>query len=977
MNAMDEEFFAVGLSEHRLWGQILIPLILKKKEHENFYTADHIVFPSEKDEQFLRLSHTEKEVVKTIDQYSDQHLFRYFSKDKSVKHFQDTVGPEKINHFIRPYIEKRIAGVLELMSGTRIRLFLRDKSRSNIFSEDFLTIRQEQAEPVFSFHREEGGTRYSLNLFYGNNKLTIKDLSSEVICNQPAIIRLADSVFFVRDIEANKIRPFFSKDFISIPKKTEYQYFKKFVFNIVRDYNVHAEGFRINHIEPEKSAEISIENGLHHNVVLVLGFFYNERKILSNVNQRVFVNFRREKEHFVYEKFTRDENFEETYHELLNDLGLISYDQVNYEIRGNRELDHETQVYDLIEWVNTNAADLDIPGLRLVNKLGTEDFYTGSHELIIKNTMQNDWFDIFAVVKAGDFEIPFYEFKKHILEEKRTYRLPNGSLFILPREWFGRFREMFEFGKIGDGKITIHKQHFFIIEKSVKGLNEEELERLERLNTRDHLPQTNLPSKLNAQLRPYQAEGFAWLYYLQQNNLGGCLADDMGLGKTLQTIVLLLKNKEDIQKKPVSSSVPLQGELFATNEVTATSLIVVPASLIHNWKNELRHFAPSLKVGLYAGNQRSRLLGSMNEYDVIISSYHTIRQDIETISGFRFLYVILDESQVIKNPSSKVYKAINILNSDHRLALTGTPIENSLTDLWAQMNFVNEGLLGNLNFFRREFAVPIQKKSDMSQEERLRKMINPFILRRTKEEVARDLPEISDQVIWCNMSDAQRKFYEEEKSSIRRAIFQNIERDGMEKSSIIVLQGLTRLRQAANHPLLVDEDYRDDSGKFSEILRNVDNLVSEGHKVLIFSSFVKHLELLRKELNRENIKHTMLTGASTKREEIVKAFQDNPECKVFLISLKAGGTGLNLTAADYVFILDPWWNPASEEQAVNRAHRIGQEKNVFVFRFISENSIEEKIQHLQEKKTKLAEAFVTSNNPLKNIDRKQLEKLFE
>ncbi len=380
---------------------------------------------------------------------------------------------------------------------------------------------------------------------------------------------------------------------------------------------------------------------------------------------------------------------------------------------------------------------------------------------------------------------------------------------------------------------------------------------------------------------------------------------------------------------------------------------------------------------LYIGNQRSRQISAFSEHDVIISSYHTIRQDIEVLSGFRFHYIILDESQVIKNPSSKVYKAMTMLNSEHRLALTGTPIENSLTDLWSQMNFVNEGLLGNLNFFRREFVVPIEKKNDADCEERLKKLINPFILRRTKDEVARDLPEISDQVIYCSMTDAQRKFYEEEKSTIRRSIFENIDTQGINKSAMIVLQGLTRLRQAANHPALIDEDYRDDSGKFSEILRNIENIIAEGHKVLIFSSFVKHLELFRNELSVLNIPHTILTGASTDRESIVRNFQENPLCKVFLISLKAGGVGLNLTAAGYVFILDPWWNPASEEQAVNRAHRIGQEKNVFVFRFISENSIEEKIQRLQEKKSKLAEAFVTSNNPLKNIDRQEIEKLFD
>ncbi|MBE0653454.1 MAG: DEAD/DEAH box helicase, partial [Bacteroidales bacterium] len=338
--------------------------------------------------------------------------------------------------------------------------------------------------------------------------------------------------------------------------------------------------------------------------------------------------------------------------------------------------------------------------------------------------------------------------------------------------------------------------------------------------------------------------------------------------------------------------------------------------------------------------------------------------------------IILDESQVIKNPSSKLYRAMLLLNSRYRMVLTGTPIENSLTDLWAQLNFINNGLLGSLNFFRREYVLPVERKNNALREEKLKKLINPFILRRTKEEVAGDLPEMTEQLILCNMSDEQRKFYEEEKSTIRRSIFEKIDNEGMDKSAMIVLQGLTRLRQISNHPALVDENYRDESGKFNEILRNLDAVVAEGHKALVFSSFVKHLELVEKQLIEEGLSYTLLTGASTNREDLIRVFQENPDCQIFLISLKAGGVGLNLTAADYVFILDPWWNPASEEQAVSRAHRIGQDKNVFVYRFISENSIEEKIQRLQERKSRLAEAFVTSNNPIKDISKKELEELF-
>ncbi len=979
---MAERFFALGLNEHRVWGLILIPLVLIKKEDESFFTPSYIIFPNDKDENFNNLSYTGKEVVRLVDEYSDQKLFKLFSREKSVKEFQEKVNEKKIEEFIRPYIDRRLNLILNKISGSKIRVFLREKSRSNVFEEDFLKIQEGFAEPVFNFRRGEDGSVYSLDLRYKGAKLKMKDTYSVILSNFPAVIRLNASLFFVRDIEANKLRPFFIKDFITIPKKTEIQYFKSFVLNIIRDHEVNAEGFGIHTVVPEKSTTLSLERSLQNNAVLALGFTYGNRKIAANSSQQVFVDFHREKDNFQFEKYSRDFPFEEEYHELLNDLGLVSYDQVNYEIRGGRNHDFQTQVYDLVEWMNTNAGELSIPGLEIRSNLDNTGYYSGTRELAIGHELKNDWFDIRALIKAGAFEIPFYELRTFILNDKRAFPLPDGSIFVIPLEWFGRFREMFEFGKIEDGMIRVHKQHFSILEKTEKGISDRDFRKLEMLNSRERLTCTHIPASLNASLRPYQFEGYSWLYYLQQNNLGGCLADDMGLGKTIQAISLLLKNKEDSPGEEVPGPNPVQDELFQAIPDTErtpdrTSLIVVPSSLIHNWKNEILKFAPSLKWLLYVGNQRSRDLQRFEKVDVVISSYHTVRQDIEFLSGFRFHYIILDESQVIKNPYSKVYKAMTMLNSEHRIALTGTPIENSLTDLWSQMNFVNEGLLGNLNFFRREFVVPIEKKNDEACELRLKKLINPFILRRTKEEVARDLPEINDQVVYCSMTDAQRKFYEEEKSTIRRSIFENIDKQGIDNSAMIVLQGLTRLRQAANHPALIDEDYRDDSGKYGEILRNIENIVAEGHKVLVFSSFVKHLQLFRADFDERGISHTILTGASTNRESIVKAFQENENCKVFLISLKAGGTGLNLTAAGYVFILDPWWNPASEAQAVSRAHRIGQEKNVFVFRFISENSIEEKIQMLQEKKSKIAEAFVSSNNPLKNIDREQIEKLFE
>jgi SNF2 family DNA or RNA helicase len=974
---MKEEFFGLGLNEHRLWGYLFIPYIIKKSEEGNFYFTSHTIFPITSDESYQSLSESQKQMVRITHEYSDQNLFKLFSKNKNLKEFQEKVDQSKIEQFIRPYIEKRLASIFNMLINSNAKVFSRDKSRSNIFEEDFLSVINEPAEAVFTFQKMEIGTQYSLEIQKNYKKVNIKNSSVEILSDFPAILRINNSLLYIKDIEGKKIRPFFSRDLISVPAGSEIKYYKSFILSIIRDFQVTAKGFQIKIIEPEKHVLLSLEAGINNNAVLVLRFQYGKKEILANYKSACFVEFIKDAEGINFEKTFRDREFEEQAHNCLIEAGYLSVDRANYEIAGIRELDYQQQLYLLVESFIKNNLFFKEKGFIYNQNIPDKKYYFGNISMNIKTGMQNDWFDLHASVVFDGFEIPFHKFRKNILNNIREYLLPNNEIFVLPDEWFTRYREVFEFGKTEGNSIRIHKQHFFILEKDESLGNQSKLKKLDKLNRSESIPLAELPKGLTTNLRSYQHEGYTWLLYLQTNRLGGCLADDMGLGKTVQAIALLLKNKENLNHQIINTKDSEQQlDLFGLPQVNMTSLIVVPASLVHNWLNEIRKFAPSLKVYTHVGNQRKNNSNRFQNFDIIISSYHTVRQDIDLLSGFEFHYIILDESQVIKNPSSKIYKAIEILNSQYKLALTGTPIENSLIDLWAQMNFVNNGLLGSLAFFKKEFTIPIEKKNEQEKEEKLKTLINPFILRRKKDEVALELPPVSEQVIYCSMTDEQRKFYESEKSVIRNSIFEKIENQGIEKTSMIVLQGLTRLRQIANHPLLVDEEYSYESGKFNEVSRNIQNIISEGHKVLVFSSFVKHLELFEIEIKKEKINYTMLTGESINRESIVKAFQDNPTCKIFLISLKAGGVGLNLTAADYVFILDPWWNPASENQALSRAHRIGQAKNVFVYRFISENSIEEKIQMLQERKSKLAATFIHSNNPMKDINKKELEDLF-
>jgi SNF2 family DNA or RNA helicase len=432
----------------------------------------------------------------------------------------------------------------------------------------------------------------------------------------------------------------------------------------------------------------------------------------------------------------------------------------------------------------------------------------------------------------------------------------------------------------------------------------------------------------------------------------------MGLGKTVQTLALLQNEKEK----------------GATN----ASLLIMPTSLIYNWLMEARKFTPSLKIFNYTGTHREKNVAQFEGYDLVLTSYGTTRIDIDHLKNYYFNYIILDESQAIKNPDSNIARAVRELKSKYKLILTGTPIENSTMDLWSQMTFINPGLLGNQSFFRNEFLMPIEKKQDEIKTKRLYSIIKPFILRRHKSQVATELPEKIENIKYCKMTSEQEKEYEKVKSNYRNMILESIEEKGMSSSQLLVLQGLTKLRQIANHPKMVIEGYEADSGKLEDVTHMLQNALSSNHKILVFSQFVKHLSIFKDYLSREKITYAYLDGTTKDRQAQVDYFQNNEEVKVFLISLKAGGLGLNLTAADYVFILDPWWNPAVEAQAVDRAYRIGQKNKVFTYKFITTNTVEEKILNLQKNKLKLANDLITTEESfVKNLSKEDIQSIFE
>jgi SNF2 family DNA or RNA helicase len=445
---------------------------------------------------------------------------------------------------------------------------------------------------------------------------------------------------------------------------------------------------------------------------------------------------------------------------------------------------------------------------------------------------------------------------------------------------------------------------------------------------------------------------------------GGCLADDMGLGKTLQTLSFL---RHIVQVYPEE-----------------THLVICPTSLLYNWEAEMKKFVPDLEYHLYYGP--SRVLDPA--VSVVITSYGVLRSDVEELAALKWGYVILDESQAIKNPASQARKAVQQLQSRNRLALSGTPVQNSTFDLYAQMDFLNPGMLGSQDFFRTQFATPVDRNGDKEAGARLRKLVYPFVLRRTKEQVAKDLPDKTEMILWCEMGEEQRRIYDRFKESYRAVLLDRIGEEGMAKSSIYILEGLTKLRQICDHPALVKggvpgeggegEAVAGTSAKLEELIREIEENTGH-HKALVFSQFTSMLQLIRAALEERGIPYLYLDGsvAAEERKRAVAKFQEEEDTRIFLISLKAGGVGLTLTAADYVYLVDPWWNPAVEQQAIDRSHRIGQEKKVFAYRMICRDTVEEKILQLQERKKSLASDLIADETGfVKQLTKEDVDYLF-
>lgn len=962
-----------SLFQHEYLGYIFESYIVHLDEKGRL-TYQHQNISSKNAREFARgLDDRDFELIKLMDAMQQDAVARKFAgkpvkpEDFFPKVFDKKKGNEALQEMIELHVEGKRAEVLEMLKGK----MLFETGNDGEPTHRKIEVMESRATIQFHFMRDNDVTNYFPTLLYEGKKLELPNPTAYLICKEPAWMVMNGKLYgFEKHVDGKKLLPFLSKKFVVIPKNLEETYYNRFVAPLIASFDdVEAKGFDIVKTEYDPrpvltiSELASVQNSASlfdskpgddrsdesGKIVFDLSFKYGKHKFQGRNRVPVSVTVEKHDNDYVFHRVLRKTDAEKNFLHTLQKLGLPMKD-FNVAIAKS----------EAFSWLNENRVNLLNLGFEVSQPQSNDKKYFVGKAVIEVEVKENiDWFDIHARIRFGEFEIPFKDLRKLILKKKVEFKLPNGEIAIIPEAWLTRYADLFALSETeGDKEKPVLRKHHLNLIKELEDGNLAKVhisEKLRSLGSFSGIKNYPLPDGFVGELRPYQKAGYNWLRFLNEFRLGGCLADDMGLGKTVQTLALLQAEKEAGR---------------------GTSLLIMPTSLIYNWEMEASRFTPDLKVLNYTGTLRNKDIKRFEKYDVVLTSYGITRLDVDLLKNFYFNYIILDESQVIKNPASIIAKAVRELKSRYKLVLTGTPLENTTMDLWSQINFINPGLLGSQSYFRQEYQMPIEKKGDETKSKKLNSIIKPFVLRRHKSQVATELPEKVENIQYSVMTTEQEKRYEEVKSYYRGKILDLIDREGMGNSRFMILEGLTKLRQLANHPKMIEPSYAGDSGKLEDIIHMLENAIAEGHKVLVFSQFVKHLTLVRQYLKSHKIDFAYLDGSSIDRKEQVDRFNKDANVKAFLISIKAGGLGLNLTEADYVFILDPWWNPAVEAQAVDRAHRIGQKKKVFTYKFITRNTVEEKILMLQQKKLKLTRELITTEESImKQLTREDIEQM--
>ena len=938
-----------SLYQHEFLGYLPEPFVVKLTQKGDLSLQSQNISGTNVKDFKTGLTREQIRLVELASKIQQDTLYRKFNTNKKLKRdefFKKVFTGEKEEPTLRDtllaYVDNYRKEIYRQIRGQNF--FIMGSDGIPTWKE--AKIMEEPAKVYFHFNREKEKTIYFPIIKCNGEKVNFQFRDGHIINDLPAVLLLDNLVYIFEDhVDGKKLRPFLHKYNIEIPRKIEDTYYSRFIVPLIANFNVYAKGFEISYEREEFTSRLQLtdlkpqsqpgifnedkEETQIREVLLELIFSYGAYDFkFDNFSDPSYVYLEKTEDSWKFHKIKKNLPAERDVLSFLKNEGL--------QLKNGRAVLPRNVA---VEWINEHLPQLNTYPVSI--RQSTENsttYFLGYTHIDLKAVEKNDWFDIEAEVIFGEFRIPFKKFRYYIRHTIREFELPDGRLATIPESWFNKYSELFD--NMEDDNPRIKKHFVGLVNLLARdGILTSVMNRkLSALSDFEEIRDVPLPEKFKGELRPYQKAGYNWLHFLKDYGLGGCLADDMGLGKTVTTLAFLQKIREEKPEHP--------------------SLLVLPTSLIYNWQKEAARFTPDLRVMVHYGSQRSKDAGIFPAYDLIICSYGVLRSDIDFIRHFRFNYAILDESQSIKNAGSANFKAVMDLNTQNRLILTGTPLENSTLDLWSQMSFINPGLLGSLASFKKKYQAPIEKEKDETRLSELSARIRPFMLRRNKRQVAKDLPEKIESVVYCQMTEEQERLYDETRSYLRNQIMGMQENGTLGKSSILVLQGLSKLRQLANHPAMVTDHYVGESGKGMDVMERIREAVEEGSKTLVFSQFVKHLEFVAEALRQAEIPFLYLDGATRNRIELVERFQQPDTEQVFLISLKAGGVGLNLTAAENVFILDPWWNPAIEAQAVDRAHRIGQTKTVFSYKFISQNTIEEKIVELQNTKKQLFDDLI-------------------
>ncbi|WP_166920488.1 DEAD/DEAH box helicase [Flavobacterium poyangense] len=910
---------------------------------------------------FENLDSNTKKILTACESLKPEFIFKKFSvKIKSAKTIADLQKDSKIDFAIRQHLKFHLSSFYDLIVKEQFPLCLnlgpeKDFYRSKVNTEtrDF--------EPQIQFDKHTEGITYTLSLKENETTFSPMNSSVEILLDEPGWLVIDKKLGQLKELNSKKLTPFLKKKSIEIPSKLVDTYFKSFIPEIAKKIDIDANGFEVELRDKILSCTLQPVYDFFKNCYyLNLYFDYNGYTFDVSKTKKThsFVDFSIANEPKIIQ-FKRS-TAETSYTDKLLEIGLV---KIKNELFG---LNSDTEINDPylnIQLIIDHKEKLEDLGFTIENlKLESKEIITENHTVSASQATKEDWFDIRIIITIGNYTINFSEIIPNVKSKERLFLLPDGNYFLIPLEWFSKYSSLAKLARIENGNLLLRKSNFTALD-SIPELKSEANPVQEAEYVKSDL--------VKATLRPYQIEGVKWLLGHFNSNLGACLADDMGLGKTLQTLSVLVAVQEQLGFTTKTTNFDLfQNETTIEREPLKT-LIVLPSSLIFNWYNEAGKFTPHFSRIQYVGNDRKQLVSRLESSDLIFTSYSIVHRDISILEKYNFRYLILDESQYIKNKSSKIFKAINKINTVHKIALSGTPIENSLDDLWSQMEFINPDILGSYTFFAENFKIPIEKKQDENSLLELKNLIQPYILRRTKEQVLKDLPELSEQIYYCNMDPEQEKLYEKEKSKARNFLLKT---DGSCPDKISIINTLMKLRQLSNHPKMIDQESEIDSGKYIAATNYLENLVKGKQKTIIFSSFVTNLNFYTSWCKENKIEFCEITGETPaqKREQQVNLFQEKETPLLFFISLKAGGVGLNITKASYVLFLDPWWNPFAEKQGVGRAHRIGQLNKVNVIRFISKNTVEEKIIKLQENKKLLSDSLLEEsfiNNELEaNLD---------